>query len=421
LTVRLLYVFLFHKCHSFDLATWSQVGDILLAGGNPYHLTHFLNWPPAWMQFIFLFKKISLVTQWPFDDVVRGFLILAETMLALVLYAASIRYAPSRCAGLIIIAGIALNPVSVFQVCQHCNFDVLAGFWILLAVYMLLRFQEHHDSRFWLCACLAVGLGALTKTVPLCLTPLLLLSLRKLRFLERILGAVLLLGPILLALSIVYVLGPDDIKSAVLGYRSIPGTFGFTGLFAIGDADHLLAVWPRVFEIIYGSGWLLLGAWLLVKDSFEPRKIVTIAAALLVAIAALGPGYGLQYIYWFLPLLVLLHALAGRRMRFFLLTLYGVAAVSYAVEYAFNYKTYGAFVLELYQTKCLLKFGGNLASPAWETLLTLPLWLLYCLFVFQAVVKIGGEMIHDFQARWRRTHWCHPSKPRGRKPAPLFR
>jgi hypothetical protein len=402
LTLRGFYLFLFSNCYSFDLANWNQVGDVLQAGGNPYHLTGALNWPPVWMQLVFLFKKISLGLHCTLNDLVRTFLILTESVLAGLLYATMIRFGEVKHAAKILILGLAMNPIAVFQVCQHCNFDVLVGFWILLALFMLLRFQEQHEAGFWLWACFALGLGGVTKVVPLCLAPLLLLSVRKLKFAEQMLGAALLLVPILLALSIVYVLTPADIETKVLGYRSTPGTFGLSGLFTIFGAHRLLEVWPLAFEIIYGVGWLALGVWLPTRETLDRRHFANIAAALLLAIPALGPGYGLQYIYWFLPLLVLLYAWGTRKTRLFLLLLYAAAAIPYTIAYGLNYKTYGAFLLDLIQNEKLLKWSAAISSPTAETLLGLPLWLLYTVFVVGVAAQTSGEILRDFKQGWRR-------------------
>jgi hypothetical protein len=403
LSVRGMYVFMFANCFSRDLVGWNKVSDAFSAGEIPYHATGFLNWPPFWMQLIFLFKKISLLTHLSFDTVVRGFLILTESIMALLLYSALNRFTGMRSTVKLLIFGIALNPISIFQVCQHCNFDVLVGFWILLAVYMLLRFQERHEPGFWLFACFALGMGALTKTVPLCLAPLLLLSIRKINLTERFLGMVLLLVPMMLALSIIYVLTPTDIETKVFSYRGTPGGFGFTGLFHLLGTEHMVAIWPRVFEMVYGAGWISLGTWLLSKDTLDIRKIVLIAANLLIAVVVLGSGKGLQYIYWFLPLLVLLYGLAERSTRVFLVVLYGVAAVSYTIEYAFSYNIYGSFLLggafslDFVQTDALLKLGLKLTTNEWETVLLLPLWIVYFTFLATSCSSIGREIICDLK------------------------
>ena len=217
-----------------------------------------------------------------------------------------------------------------------------------------------------------------------------------------------------------YVLGPADIETRVLGYRSIPGRFGLTGLFALWGAKGLLDVWPRVFEIIYGTGWLLLGLWLWSKDTLDKRTLVTIAAASLIVLPTFGPGSGLHYIYWFLPLLILLHGLAEHRMRMFLTVMYLAAAVAYTLEYALNFNTYGAFFLDIVQTGPLLKLGLKLSTLKGETLVTLPLAILYAGFVAQCGQKIGGEMIRDFLVLWRQTHVFHRSERHDGKPAHVF-
>lgn len=401
LTVRGLYLFQFGDCASFDLGCWNKVADVLQAGGNPYHDTRFLNYPPLWMQLLFLFKKLSLAWQVSFNTVVRGFLIAVESALSLLLYTTLARVVKAGGAAQWLLAGIALNPVAIYQVCQHGNFDVLVGFWGLLAVSLVLRFQEAWAARFWLLACLALGLGALTKIVPLCLAPLLWLGWRRLHALELLLGAVLLLGPITLGLSVIYVLGPEDIQSKVLGYRSVAGDFGFTGLFAGLGLSAWLAAWPRVFILGYGSAWLAVCLWLGQRDTLNPRQVVSLAVVLLMAIPALGPGYGPQYVYWFLPLLVLLYGLGTRGTRRFLGLLYGVAVATYTIEYGLNFKTYGAFWLDITQTRSLLQLGLALATPAAQTWLNLPLWLLYCAGVAGWGTELARELFRDLRTGWR--------------------
>ena len=388
LTVRGLYIFMFHNCASYDLHCWDEVGTILMAGGNPYNLTTHLNWPPFWMQLIFLFTKLSLALHIPFNDVVRAFLILVESALALLLYATIIRFTKTPSTTRWLLLGMALNPISIFLVCQHCNFDVLVGFWVLLAIYMLLRFQEQHESPFWLWACFALGMGILTKTVPLCLSPLLLVSLRKLKLPEKLLGLVLLLGPVFLGLSILYVLDPQSIQTNVLEYRAVQGVFGFTGLCHYFGLTYLQAQWSLIFEIVYGIGWICVWIWLWSREKLEPKKMVLVAVALLLAIPAIGPGYGPQYAYWFIPLLILTYIWGDRSIRIFLLSMYLVATVTYTIEYAFNFNTFGAFFLEIVQTQNLLQFGLWISTVPHQTFLWLPLWLLFLIAPVLFGIKI---------------------------------
>jgi hypothetical protein len=82
--------------------------------------------------------------------------------------------------------------------------------------------------------------------------------------------------------------------------------------------------------------------------------------------------------------------------------LYGVAALTYTLEYGLNFPTYGAFLLDLVQTKPLLNAGLALTTKTGETLATLPLWLLYCAFVAGFGRGIARAMLRDIQAGRRR-------------------
>lgn len=395
LAVRGAYLFLFSSCHAFDVYAWNVVADTLMAGKNPYHETELLNYPPFWMQLLFLFKKISLSCHVSFNSVLRGFLILVETGLGGLLYMTLARFSGFRRAGWLVITGIALNPICVFQVCQQCHFDVLVGLWMLLAIYLLLRFQEQPESQYWLGACFALGMGAQAKIIPLCLAPLLLVSVRRLKPLERVLGLALVFVPVVLTLSAIYVLTPGDIEAKVLGYRSIPGTFGFTGLFNYFGWNFLLSWWSKIFVLVYGGGWLWLGWWLGKRERISPEALVSLAIVMLLAIPAIGPGYSPQYVYWFLPLFVLLYGLSGGRARMMILLLYGVTTATYLVVYGFNYKTFGAFFLEIIQTHSLLEFGRRIATRTGETCVSLPLWVCYlaaCIWLgVNAARKLGPE------------------------------
>jgi hypothetical protein len=46
LGLRGFFIFLFPQCFSFDVGSWIKVANVLMAGGNPYNETAFLNYPP---------------------------------------------------------------------------------------------------------------------------------------------------------------------------------------------------------------------------------------------------------------------------------------------------------------------------------------------------------------------------------------
>src|SRR5205085_11484789 len=109
------------------------------------------------------------------------------------------------------------------------------------------------DTVAWLAGCLAVGLGAFAKTIPLVLAPLLVPGFRRASRLGRTLGAALFLGPIVLSLSIVFAPAPHPVVDNVLLYRSIRGYFGITGLLELAHLDGLSRAYEHVFTVLLAA------------------------------------------------------------------------------------------------------------------------------------------------------------------------
>src|ERR1700744_2384429 len=158
---------------SFDTYSWESVAHTLDQGGNPYQVTKFLNWPPFWLQIIFVISKMAGAYGVPFFRVLQLVLIMAESAVIVLLIKLIREVVPGvRIRGLLIL-GIALNPAAIFMICQHGNFDVFVALWLLIFMLALVRYRRSDDPGDWLCACLFLGLAILTKTVPLILIPML--------------------------------------------------------------------------------------------------------------------------------------------------------------------------------------------------------------------------------------------------------
>src|ERR1051325_1273033 len=104
------------------------------------------------------------------------------------------RFASARAVRGALLVGISLNLIVIVFVCQHENIDVFVGLFVVLALWALVASQGAGDVVPWLAACLAVGLGAFAKTIPLILAPLLVPGFRAASRLGRLLGAALYLG-----------------------------------------------------------------------------------------------------------------------------------------------------------------------------------------------------------------------------------
>jgi len=321
---------------SWDAYAWQKVAEFLGDGVNPYQATVFISWPPLWMQIIFVISRVADLLHVPFFQVLRITLILFETALIVQVMRVIKMIAPAANARAIVMAGIALNPVAIFLVCQHCNFDVIMTLWVLLAAESLVRYNQSHDVLDWLCACLFLGLGILTKTVPLALAPLLAAGFRNATAAGRLLGATLLLGPAALGMSVIYVLAPAAVFNDVLEYRPDKTTFGFPGLMHLTGIDDFGPYFDRAFYLLGLAVMALTWRYLWKKHSLGDRETILYIAMILLAIPILGPGFGSQYCYWFLPFLVISYACYSGPWQKLLIGMAFIAAITFIVEYEFN-------------------------------------------------------------------------------------
>src|SRR5258706_7953258 len=114
------------------------------------------------MQLIYAVQYVADALGAPFFRVLQVFLILVESVVATLLIKLIQDVAPAAHARKIVLIGLALNPIAILLVCQHCNFDVLVALWLMLFMCSLLTYNRTKDGGYWLGACLFLGLGILT-------------------------------------------------------------------------------------------------------------------------------------------------------------------------------------------------------------------------------------------------------------------
>ncbi len=321
---------------SIDAFSWETQAELLKEGVNPYHANTLFNWPPFWMQSVFVISKVAGFLNVPFFRVLQVCLVLFESAVIVQVVRLIQMMAPAANVRWIVIMGIALNPIAILLICQHCNFDIIMALWLLLAATSLLRYNLSNDQVDWLCACLFLGLGILTKTVPLILIPLLAGGFQKATTAGRLLGAALVLGPTALGISIIFVLAPADVLRNVLGYRAENFYFGFPGLLHCLGAENSVAFVCTAFYML-GIGTMAL-TWrhLWEKHSFGNRETILYIALILMAIPVLGPGFGGQYFYWFIPFLVISYACFAGPWRALLIGFGLISAITFIIEYGLN-------------------------------------------------------------------------------------
>jgi hypothetical protein len=373
------------RARSTDVFSWIAVAHELRVGANPYETTTFLNWPPLWLVVVWVLDHVSRGLGISFFLTLRLFLIAVESGVVVLLYSFLARVVPDQ-ARRIVIVGISLNPIAILLVCQHGNFDVLVGLTCLAGALALGQYTRTRDAIMWLVGALCFGLGALAKTVPLLLAPLLARGARLNGWPARWLALALFVGPAALGDAVILVLAPHAVVHNVLFYRSQPGSYGITGIArAIGIGSIGDAYARDLFPLIL-LAFAIAAAVVLWSRDLDTRRTLLLAGLILLAIPAVGSGYASQYAYWWLPLLVATYPLFDRGWRRLLLAFYAIAAATYIVEYGLLID-HGAFLIvnDHFKPGTFLNDAKlRFSQPTWLTVLRLPL------FLASLAVIVGG-------------------------------
>jgi hypothetical protein len=377
------------SAHSDDLDSWMIVARELDRGANPYVTTGIVKWPPFALIVVSAIDHAARALDISFFLSMRIALIATESAIVVVLYLMLTRFAPSSTVRWLLLAGISLNPAAILFVCQHENIDVFVGLFVALGLWALTSRAEPGDALPWLAGCLAFGLGGFAKTVPLVLAPLLAPGFRAASRLGRTLGVALFLGPIVLGLGIAAALAPRAVFDNVIRYRSISGYFGVTGLLRIAHLGGLNGPYEHLFTavLLVGVCALFVLTW---RRGLEPAAVVLLAALLLAAIPALGPGYAPQYVYWYLPPLLATYALLDAAWRRILIGFYAVAALTYVVEYALL-RALGRFLVAFFDgSSWLLRLSDRLSTPGAQTLVRIPLFAAFLILLAMGARRLSA-------------------------------
>jgi len=232
LLARILFVIFMPPTFSKDLYFWLESIDIVNKGGEPDSSNGLLNWSLFWMPVLYGIRFISKITSVSDTRLIQIVLVIGEAMVMLLSYWILRRFLNQQRPVKVLIIALALNPISILLNCQHCNFDVFVAFWVLLFVGALLHFYETQSSESWLIACFFLGMGIFTKTVPVMLSPILLVGIKKLNPVTVFFGFVLLFMPVIEGMSILISWAHTNIKTG-LNYRSVPCWYGITGFLGL--------------------------------------------------------------------------------------------------------------------------------------------------------------------------------------------
>lgn len=371
---------------SFDLRGWKQVADILLAGQNPYNLTDRVNWAPFWLQMLFLMGNIAEKFNIHFYLVVKLILIFFEVLLVSTLFIFFKKIFQAKKIFLYLIIGISLNPICIFQVCQHGNFDVVIAYLMLLFIFSFICYVHTKDEKYWLFCTLFLGLGIWVKTVPFCLVPFLFFRIKNISNTNKIFGSLFLFGPVFISMSVIFVLGPDYVTNHVLKYRSFPSWFGITGLLYLLRFDRISFYYIKIFPKLYYILLILCGYYFYKKKNFPISEVLSIIILLLLTIVTLGTGYGPQYIYWYIPLFICFYSISNKTTRILLIFTYIVAIGTYFIEYSF-FISHGKLLLRLYDYEILTKISNKFSTQRYQNIIRLPLFFIYGILMINIFFK----------------------------------
>jgi Glycosyltransferase family 87 len=348
---------------SADLLGWRRIASDLLNHINPYVSEPFLNHPPFWTEILFGLANFSASTGVDLLFLVRIVLIAGDLSLLAATYLLLRTLRPhSSCVRLLVI-GYCLNPLLILLTSQHGNIDALSMIWVVLFLYFLIRFRNSSDAIDWLLAAACLGIAVFVKQFPLVLWPLLAPGARRLDWRSRLMGPLLVIGPVLLSLAPLYVLAPHAVWHDVVGYRSFGNAFGVAGLLTITGFNQFSPIHTRFFTIALLAVTVAVAIALWRRDWRHDSDPVLFSAMLLLALFTLGPGYGPQYWFWVVPLLLVCYSNFGPGLaRIILVTLIIVAATN-VFEYAFEI-TLGCFLYNFHPSDQMEAIGRYFDYPS---------------------------------------------------------
>lgn len=402
LTVRVAYLTIKPtNVYSDDVRGWKTVAATFAAGHNPY-TTGLLNWPPVWPCVIWGLDHLSHASGIGFVWLIWAVLISIELIVIQLAYGLSCHFAKPRIARNAVLIGLAVNPSAILQTTQHGNFDVLVAVLVLLSFRSLCRWVCDQQPRHWLGAAAWLGFAAGSKTVPLVLFPLLATGTRNLRWKHLVSGGLLVVGPLALGLSIIFALDPAAVRAYVLNYRSFGEFFGVSGIAYLLGWEWAPPILSRLFSFVLLLSLAGMSVALYRKTVAQSRMIFLLAAVLLLAIPTLGPGFSLQYIYWYLPLLVVSWtAWPDRNWRRLLVAGWVIGAATYCFEYAVQPPLGNLLIRWFPKSDWAYALSISWSDRRSQILDRLPLFA-----VSVAILLEAGRML------WRETQSAETEKPR---------
>jgi hypothetical protein len=397
-----------YELASIDVIRFDTVIMELRAGRNPYSTTNYVNYAPFWLQILYFLDTIASKFHMQLRTVVMLFLACIESVVIILCFfiirefkseakqtsiiSRSSPQAQDTAIAILLFCAFVINPIPISQICVQGHFDVLVALFISTALLFLTRWHREYIPVYWYGASTALGLGILTKTVPLLLTPLLFFNIKKLKKLEILFGIYLLFFPAALGISIIYILDPHSTLTKVIGYRSMAEYFGISGILALLNLPGLLKVYTTLSPLLMILFLFSAIAKTASKKLLSFHDLLGLCLVLIMFPIVWGAGFGLQYIYWFYPILIILLGIAGTRERLLLFFCLFITTATYTVEYLLFQG--GGYLVSVWQSNLVSGAASLLNTKSGMTFLRLPMFLSFITMWIYYFIKISRSERH---------------------------
>jgi hypothetical protein len=364
-----------------DVSGWWTWGKLLASGANPYLSKYPLVWPPFWLPFAWLSYGTAEATGLPFHFIIKLFPIAADVALTLFLYAMAEEFGCSPWKTALM---YALNPIAIYSVAVHGQFDVIPTLCLTIAVVRMRHEPRPVRAGFWL------GVAAAFKTWPLFVLPALLAPLRSMW--KRALVAIIAIGVFVAALLVPWPFFGRETVTGVLRYRGALSWWGLSSMAYLRG----VAVSPSLFSIIFFASMGVISMLLIATRT----PAVLGALLLLLTFYVTAPGFGLQYLVWIVPI-----ALLADQRRGLVYSLLAGLLIAFEVLVRPFTGHIGEMVRILPHAGYARAYGG-VADHTYTTIVRLVLWLFFCWWWLVTIIRCGRLWLNGIRS-------SRSSPPRG--------
>jgi hypothetical protein len=308
---------------SGDLYNYAIIANLASHGQSVYtHAAGEYNYPPLWMWILTGLWRIHEVTSFPYHILVKTPIILADVAIVGLLY----RIVAARSAWLAgVVAWIyALLPISILTTSIQAQFDSIPTLCCVLAVWLLTMEMSRGQPRLAALGALILGIGILLKMYPAVLLPLFVIGRRPLRWTVACLALAVL--PVVLASSPYLLATPAAFTHRVLGYSGVVPWWGYYGIIELVSAVVHKGHWftAMTTAALAFSKYIYLIVLGVLYACSRPRTDaalwVTAALALLLFYAVVA-NFGINYLVWASPFLLIVSSYLLTRLLLVVLAL----------------------------------------------------------------------------------------------------